>query len=40
MSTPNSYDVVIVGTGLSAIAAAIKLRERGVNNFVMLEKVS
>ncbi|SFG35459.1 Predicted flavoprotein CzcO associated with the cation diffusion facilitator CzcD [Duganella sp. CF458] len=32
------YDVVIVGSGFGGICSAIKLREAGIDNFVMLEK--
>jgi cation diffusion facilitator CzcD-associated flavoprotein CzcO len=32
------YDVVIVGSGFSGICSAIKLKEAGIDNFVMLEK--
>jgi len=32
------YDVVIVGSGFGGICSAIKLKEAGIDNFVMLEK--
>ena len=32
------YKVIIIGTGFSGLAAAIKLKERGITDFVMLEK--
>lgn len=32
------YDVVIVGSGFGGICSAIKLKEAGIHNFVMLEK--
>lgn len=32
------HEVVIVGAGISGIAAAIKLREAGVTDVVILEK--
>jgi cation diffusion facilitator CzcD-associated flavoprotein CzcO len=32
------YDVVIVGSGFGGICTAIKLKEAGIDNFVMLEK--
>ncbi|GAA4418027.1 NAD(P)/FAD-dependent oxidoreductase [Actinokineospora soli] len=34
----SDHDVVIVGAGASGIGAAIKLREQGVTDFVVLEK--
>lgn len=32
------YDAVIVGTGFSGLSAAIKLKQAGIHNFVMLER--
>jgi cation diffusion facilitator CzcD-associated flavoprotein CzcO len=32
------YDVVIVGSGFGGICSAIKLKEAGIHNFIMLEK--
>lgn len=32
------YDVIIVGSGFGGICSAIKLKEAGIDNFVMLEK--
>lgn len=32
------YDVVIVGSGFGGICSAIKLKEAGIDDFVMLEK--
>ncbi|MGW8394790.1 flavin-containing monooxygenase [Pseudoduganella sp. HUAS MS19] len=32
------YDVVIVGSGFGGICSAIKLKEAGIDNFIMLEK--
>ena len=34
----NDYQVVIVGCGLSGIAAAVKLKSNGITNFIILEK--
>ncbi len=34
------YDVVIIGAGMSGICLGIKLRERGIHNFLILEKSS
>lgn len=38
--TPQWFDVVIVGAGISGIGAAIRLREQGIDNVVILEKAS
>ncbi|MBC2639248.1 MULTISPECIES: NAD(P)/FAD-dependent oxidoreductase [unclassified Rhodococcus (in: high G+C Gram-positive bacteria)] len=32
------YDIVIVGAGISGIGAAIRLKQSGIDNFVILEK--
>ncbi|CAM3890293.1 NAD(P)-binding domain-containing protein [Smaragdicoccus niigatensis] len=32
------YDVIIIGAGFGGLCAAIKLREAGIDNFVVLEK--
>lgn len=37
-SAPRLVDVVIVGSGFGGLCMAIKLREAGMDNFVMLEK--
>jgi cation diffusion facilitator CzcD-associated flavoprotein CzcO len=37
-SVGHVYDVAIVGAGFSGICAAIKLREAGIDNLVVLEK--
>jgi len=39
MAVKKQYQVVIVGTGISAIAAAVSLRSRGIDDFIMVEKV-
>ncbi len=36
--TANRYTTVIIGTGFAGICMAIKLKERGVHDFVILEK--
>ncbi len=36
--TNNIPSCIIIGTGFSGIAMAIKLKEQGINNFVILEK--
>ena len=33
-----AYDVIVVGAGFSGICAGVKLREAGIDNFVILEK--
>lgn len=39
MSTGNtSHQVVVIGAGMSGLCMGIKLRERGITNFVILEK--
>lgn len=38
MNPTKKYKVVIIGTGFSGICAAIKLREIGIEDFVLLEK--
>ncbi len=35
-----SFEVVVIGGGPSGIGAAIRLRERGLGDFVLLEKAS
>ena len=35
-----SFDVVILGAGMSGICMAIKLRAAGITDFVMLEKTA
>ena len=34
----NTYDQLIIGSGFAGLCAAIKLKEQGDNNFVMLER--
>jgi len=34
------YSCIIVGTGFSGIAMAIKLKEKGIDNFIILEKAN
>src|SRR5262245_23038120 len=38
-ATPD-YEVAIIGSGFSGIGAGIKLKEIGINNFIILEKAS
>lgn len=38
METVTSVDVLIVGSGFSGLCAAIKLREAGMNSFLLIEK--
>lgn len=38
MTDKTVHDVIIVGAGLGGIAAAVNLRERGIDDFVILEK--
>ncbi len=33
-----TYDVIVIGAGFSGVAAAIELRKRGANSFLVLEK--
>ena len=37
-ATPRRHDVIVLGGGFAGIAAAIKLREAGITDFVLLEK--
>ncbi|MFQ6044270.1 MAG: FAD-dependent oxidoreductase, partial [Candidatus Poribacteria bacterium] len=37
---PSLYDVIIIGAGISGLAAAWKLQRCGVNNFLILEKAN
>lgn len=34
----SKYDVIIIGTGFSGICAAIKLKQAGISNYIMLER--
>lgn len=36
--SPQWFDVLIIGAGISGIGAAIRLRQQGVDNFAVLEK--
>lgn len=38
LDTPREHKVIIIGAGLSGIAAAVKLREAGITDVVLLEK--
>ncbi len=38
MNIKAKYKVLIVGTGFSGICAAIRLRQSGIEDFIMLEK--
>jgi len=38
MTTANRVDTVIVGAGFGGIAAAIKLRERGISDLMVVER--
>ena len=40
MSNPEHHDVVVIGAGFSGIGLAIKLREAGIEDFVLLERAS
>lgn len=40
MNSETRYDVVIVGTGFSGLCMAIKLREAGIRNVLLLERAS
>lgn len=41
MSNSNAFhDVIVLGGGFAGIAAAIKLRESGIDNFLLLEKAN
>ncbi|WP_111657212.1 flavin-containing monooxygenase [Isoalcanivorax indicus] len=37
-TTPQWFDVLIIGAGISGIGAAIRLREQGIDNVAVLEK--
>jgi cation diffusion facilitator CzcD-associated flavoprotein CzcO len=38
MSTPDHHRIVIVGSGFSGLGAAIRLKQEGIHDFVVLEK--
>lgn len=40
VNNQNFYKVIIVGGGFAGLGAAIKLKEAGINDFVLLEKAS
>src|SRR3954471_249132 len=40
MSDPEHHDVVVIGAGFSGIGLAIKLREAGIEDLVLLERAS
>ncbi len=40
MIEAGQYDVIIVGSGISGIGTAIKLRQQGIRNFAILEKAT
>jgi len=35
-----TYTAIIIGTGISGICMAIKLKEKGIHDFLLLEKAS
>ncbi|CAB0151342.1 Baeyer-Villiger monooxygenase [Pseudidiomarina piscicola] len=38
MVTQGNYEVIIIGTGFGGQSAALQLKKRGINNFLMLER--
>lgn len=38
MAAPYQYDVVIIGSGFAGLCMAVRLKQAGIDNFVMLEK--
>lgn len=40
MKTSDIYNVLVIGGGFAGLGAAIKLKERGENDFILLEKAS
>src|SRR5690606_32487934 len=37
-TTPREYEVVVIGAGFAGICAAIKLRQAGIHDFVVVDK--
>ncbi len=40
MNNPQHYKCIIVGSGFSGICLAIKLKQQGIDDFLLLEKAS